>query len=69
MKDCCCKHPDARACLQIRHPEICRRSDDVGGMYDEFFDEVCDCHCHREIEEEERERDAAWREEYYGPAA
>jgi hypothetical protein len=46
MSECCCPHPDARACLLARSPEI-RRTDDTPGDYDKFIDEVCECGCHR----------------------
>ena len=39
---CCCRHPDARACLVARHPEQRER----------VFNE-CECNCH----DDERQRE------------
>jgi hypothetical protein len=56
----CCKHPDARACLLARHPEI-RPYSDVYAPRDDlpevFEDEVCECACHREDEDGNTEWD------------
>lgn len=46
---CCCPHPDARACLLARYPEL-RRRDDSDTRYDATIDEQCECACHRDDE-------------------
>lgn len=48
-KTCAChENCDARECLLRRSPELRRRSDDPGGLDEEYMDEKCECGCHRE---------------------
>ena len=44
-KDCCCRHPDARACLMIR-AEPGEENDPPPG-------EACDCRCHERDDDDE----------------
>ena len=57
---CCCRHPDARQCFLLRHPE-CRRASDTPdhrySLYDEAMDCECECYCHIEADGNELDDD------------
>lgn len=55
-KTCACiEGCDARECLLRRSPQLRRRSDESGGLDEEYMDATCECHCHVEEADEYRE--------------
>jgi len=49
---CACKSNDPRQCFLIRHPECRRNCDCDSGLYDDAFDEMCECECHEPDEQD-----------------